>query len=127
MSSGKISGRTDSSNVIVSICPDVCLTPCGSSMVPVAYSSIGFMDQSNRTSPSVGDNVRKDFQLNSRIVKTTGTEPGTGRGVVIAGHLGPAAVIVASSTVYSERWPMVRHMDKAVINMASLGAQEKKR
>jgi hypothetical protein len=125
--SGKISGRRCSSNVIVSTGPDVCLTPMGSAMVPVAYSSIAFLGSSIRISTSVRDNRKNDFQLNSRVPTSTGHEPGVGKGIVIPGYKGHAFVKVAASTVFSEGWATTRHRDPAMINRPGPGATEPKR
>jgi hypothetical protein len=119
--STKISARRGDGNVIVSKGPDVCLTPKGSSMVPVAYSSVAHLENSIRTSTSVLNNGNQDFQLNSRVATSTGHEPGTGRGVVKPGYLGPAHVVETTSNVFSEGFASCRHEDPAFINMPSPG------
>ncbi len=124
--SDRISARRDDSNIIVSTGPDVCLTPMGSAMVPVAYSSVAFMGSSTRVSSSVRCNKRNDFQLNSRVGTSTGHEPGTGKGVKVPGYKGHALVIKASSSVFSEGWATCRHRDPAMINRPGPGATEPK-
>ena len=71
MSKGRISARKCATNTIVSKGPAVCLTPRGGCMVPVAYSSIAFLNTAVRYSPSVRNNDKYDFQLNSRCATST--------------------------------------------------------
>jgi Domain of unknown function (DUF4150) len=124
MTIANVSARKCASNVIVSNSPDVCLTPVGGTMVPVAYTSIAFLDTAVRYSKSVRNNGKFDFQLNSRTSCSTGHEPGTGKGVVVPGYLGPAHVDVASEYVYSEGWATSRHRDPAWINRPDLAGTE---
>ncbi|NTJ44997.1 DUF4150 domain-containing protein [Agrobacterium larrymoorei] len=124
MSIAKISARKCASNVIVSTTPDVCWTPVGSDVVKVGYSSIAFLDTAIRHSTTVRNNGKFDFQLNSRCSKSTGHEPGTKRGVVVPGYLGPAHVEVASHFVFSEGWATCSHRDPAWINRPDPGPVE---
>jgi Domain of unknown function (DUF4150) len=124
MTIANVSARKCPSNVIVSTGPDVCLTPVGGGMVPVAYSSIAFLDTAIRYSKSVRNNGKFDFQLNSRTSCSTGHEPGTGKGVIVPGYLGPAHVDVASHFVYSEGWATCSHRDPAWINRPDPGPVE---
>ena len=124
MSSGRISARQDASNVIVSVGPDVCLTPRGAKMVPVAYSSIAFLSTAVRISPSVRNNGNYDFQLNSRCGSSTGHEPGKGKGVQEPGYLGPAHAQSAADYFYSEGFAVVSHGDPAWINQPDTGPTE---
>lgn len=120
----RVSARKCASNVIVSTSPDVCLTPVGSGTVPVAYSSIAFLDTAIRYSKSVKNNDKFDFQLNARTSCSTGHEPGTGRGMKVSGYLGPAHVDVAAHFVYSEGFATCAHRDPAWINQPSPGPEE---
>ncbi len=124
MTTADISARKCASNVIVSTAPDVCWTPVGSSMVPVAYSSISFLDTAVRYSTSVRNNGKFDFQLNSRCATSTGHEPGTGKGVKISGYKGPAHANIASEFLYSEGWATCHHRNEAWINNSTLGGEE---
>ncbi|MGO4449871.1 PAAR-like domain-containing protein [Phyllobacterium sp. TAF24] len=124
MTIANVSARKCASNVIVSTSPDVCLTPVGSSMVPIAYSSIAFLDTAIRYSKSVRNNGKFDFQLNSRTSCSTGHEAGTGRGVKVPGYLGPAHVEAAVDFVYSEGWATCSHRDPAWINRPDPGPLE---
>ena len=124
MTIANVSARKCATNVIVSKGPDVCLTPVGGAVVPVAYSSIAFLDTAVRYSKSVRNNGKFDFQLNSRTSCSTGNEPGTQRGVVAKGHMGHAHADVAADYVFSEGWATVSHRDPAWINGVGLGAVE---
>ena len=117
MSLANISARKCASNVIASTSPDVCWTPVGSSVVPVAYSSVAFLDTAIRYSTSVRNNGKFDFQLNSRCATSTGHEPGVKKGVTIPGYLGP-------SFVFSEGWATCSHRDPAWINRPDPGPIE---
>jgi hypothetical protein len=125
--STKISARKVGVHYIASSGPDVCKTPMGSSMVPVAYHSIAFLDDSVRVATTVFNNGDPDFNINSRAPVSIGNDPGVGRGVVQTGYKGPGAVIQPSKTVFSEGWRTARHGDLCVINMADLGAVEDQR
>lgn len=119
-SSGTVAARKDGRHYIVSTGPDVCKTPMGKDMVPVAYSSIAFFDKSVRTHAKVRLNGKVDYHLNSRIRVSQGTEPGVGKGIKDKGHLGPARVTEASASVHSEGYQWVRHGDPALINKSRL-------
>ena len=67
MSEGRVSARKDPSNLIVTCGPDVCLTPVGAAMAPVAYTTVGNLGDAVRISTSVRNNGNYDFQLNSRV------------------------------------------------------------
>ncbi|MFK7989847.1 MAG: PAAR-like domain-containing protein [Sandaracinaceae bacterium] len=119
-----VNGREADTDVIVSTGPDVCLTPVGGSMVPVAYCSVAFLGDSQRLSSTVLDNGHPDFNLNSRTLTSTGHEPGVGTGVVSGGYLGPAFVSTASPTVFTDTFATTRHRDPAFINRPDVGAIE---
>jgi hypothetical protein len=124
MSEGRISARKCASNVIVTKGPDVCWTPRGANMVPVAYSSIAYLSTAVRVSTSVRNNGKYDFQLNSRCAVSEGNDPGTGRGIVVHGYKGHAHAETAADYVYSEGFATVSHRDPAWINRPDLGPTE---
>ncbi|WP_284775429.1 PAAR-like domain-containing protein [Agrobacterium sp. lyk4-40-TYG-31] len=124
MTEGMISGRKCASNTIVAKGPDVCRTPVGSSVVDVGYSSVAFCDTATRYSTSVRNNGKFDLQINFRTTCSTGNEPGTLRGIIEQGHMGPAHVDTASSFVYSEGWATVSHRDPSWINRPDPGPVE---
>ncbi|MDT3376339.1 PAAR-like domain-containing protein [Labrys portucalensis] len=124
MSQAMVSARKCASNVIASKGPDVCLTPVGSGVKPVAYSSMVTLDKAIRYSKSVRDNGKFDCQLNTAVPGVTGHEPGTERGVVSPGYKGYALVNIASIFVYSEGFATWAHMQEAWINRPDAGPQE---
>lgn len=71
----------DTGGVIMCLAPDVCLTPSGSSMVPVPYMIVSKLDWSVRTVPKVLFGGKAAFTMDSRTDKVTGDEPGSGGGV----------------------------------------------
>lgn len=121
------SARKDGSNFVACKGPDVCKTPMGSSMVPVPYMSIAFFGSSARTSRSVRNNGKKDFQLNTRATVTTGHEPGVGKGVSVAGHTSVSHAKKGHKTVYSEGWSVIRDGDPGLINRPGNGPTEPSR
>lgn len=112
-----ITARKHVSNFIASTGPDVCLTPMGSSVVPVAYSSIAFFDKAVRTSSDVNDNALADFHLNARAKWVYGHEAGREKGVAVRGYKKAyAAAIQSSAYVAINGYPVVRDGDPAMIN-----------
>ncbi|UXN05583.1 PAAR-like domain-containing protein [Bartonella sp. HY761] len=126
MATRPVSGRMDDWNYISAVGPDVCLTPIGSAKVPVAYDSFVTFEASERTSKSVYNNKKEDFQVNTRAKKIQGHEPGIDKGVVVQGHQKYATIRKGSSTVFSEGWQVVRDGDPAWINRPDKGAVEKR-
>ncbi|WP_280952659.1 PAAR-like domain-containing protein [Neorhizobium alkalisoli] len=104
--------------------PDVCWTPMGSSMVKVPYLSMVTLGASVRTSRTVRNNGKQDFQLNSRALVVTGHEPGVGRGVKVNGYKSHALAKKGSKTVFSEGWAVVRDSNPAWINRPGPGGTE---
>lgn len=125
--SDKVSGRRNATNLLITTGPDVCLTPMGGAMVPVAYSCVAFLEPAERLSSSVRNNTRLDFQLNTRSARITGHEPGTGKGVKVPGYLAYSHVETASSSVFSEGFAVVRDRDPAWLNHPTPGPQEPRR
>ncbi|MCG7509246.1 DUF2515 family protein [Mesorhizobium retamae] len=119
-----VSARKCASNVIASRGPDVCLTPVGSAVVPVAYSSMVTLDKAVRYSPSVRDNGKFDLQLNTAVPGVTGHEPGTEKGAVSPGYKGIGLVDIASPFVYSEGFATWHHRQDAWINRPDPGPRE---
>ena len=112
--------RKDSAQYSVSAGPDVCDTPMGSSMVPVAYTSVAFYGDAVRTANTVRINGKPAVNVDSRVKKTTGTEPGVGGGVSSGGHIGPAKIPVGSSTLNFQGRAATRDGDEAQLNLGSM-------
>lgn len=122
-----ISARKTGTHIMHCTGPDVCLTPIGSSVVPVPYMSMVTLAASTRVSRSVRNNSDEDFQLNSRAYGVTGHESGVRKGVKVAGYKAYALAKKASSTVFSEGWAVVRDADPCWINRPDEGAVEPRR
>lgn len=118
--SDKLALRKDSAHYAVSTVPDVCLTPMGSSKVPVPYVSTGFYGNSTRTAKTVRFNGKEAFTTHSRIKSTIGTEPGVDKGVKDSGHLGPAKIPKGSGSTSVEGHEMTRQDDSTDLNMSGM-------
>lgn len=108
----------DGDFVLVSIAPDVCLTP-DKKGVPVPYPITHAMDQSQQCSPNVFFK-KKPAHLHdeSFVDNITGDEPGAGKGVVSGTHVKISYSILKSSTVYVNGKPIVRTGDTVWMNAA---------
>ncbi|OLP52411.1 hypothetical protein BJF91_15255 [Allorhizobium taibaishanense] len=102
---------------MVSIAPDVCLTPIGSSMVPVPYGLIAYqnIDPANMAN-SVRQTSLVSHVKSSLITKSFGDEPGTGGGVKSGTTGAECEPKTYSSTVYAEGRNMVRFDDEWWMN-----------
>lgn len=118
------SARRCAEHVIVSTGPDVCLTPIGSAVVPVAYSSKVTLERTERYSSNVRNNGKFDCQLNGAVPNVTGHEPGTKRGVVNPGYKGWALVETGSAFCYSRGFATWHHRQVAWINRFDPGPRE---
>lgn len=74
----RLSGK---SAKIICMAPDVCLTPVGSSIVPIPYMIISELNWSTRTVSHTSFTGLESFNMNSRTNKVTGDEPGSKGGV----------------------------------------------
>jgi len=67
--------------IIVSLTPDVCKTPVGSSMVPVPYSITAKQADDANTVATVRFTKKRAHNMASLVTKCTGDAPGTGTGI----------------------------------------------
>lgn len=67
--------------MILCLAPDVCLTPMGSSTVPVPYMIVSRLSWSERTIDNVSFAGQEAFTMASRTNTVTGNEPGRAGGV----------------------------------------------
>jgi len=67
--------------LVVSISPDVCLTPIGNSVVPIPYSIVANPADDVNPVNSVRLGGRKAYNMVTKIEKCTGDQPGTKKGV----------------------------------------------
>lgn len=102
---------------VVSIAPDVCLTPIGSSMVPVPYALVAYQ---NINPANMANSVRQTSLVShvksSLITKSFGDEPGTGGGVKSGTTGAECEPKTYSSTVRAEGRNMVRFDDEWWMN-----------
>lgn len=66
---------------IVCLAPDVCLTPVGSSIVPIPYMIVSKLDWSEKTIGNTRFGEKEAFTMASRTHKVTGDEPGSKGGI----------------------------------------------
>lgn len=77
---------------VTCLAPDVCLTPMGSSVVPVPYMIASKLAWSERADSKVTFGGDEAFTMDSRLTKVVGNEGGTAGGVgsgVNAGYCKP--------------------------------------
>ena len=71
----------DTGGKIVCLAPDVCLTPVGSSIVPLPYMIVSELSWSDKTVSSTSFGGKQAFTMASRTNKVKGDEPGSKGGV----------------------------------------------
>ncbi len=81
MSIPREGSRDTGDGIIVSVTPDVCKTPVGSSMVPVPYSITAKQGDDANTVATVRMKGKRAHNMASLVTKCTGDAPGTGTGI----------------------------------------------
>ena len=81
MSIPREGSRDTSVGIIVSITPDVCKTPVGSSLVPIPYSITAIQGDDANTVATVRMTSKRAHNMASLVTKCTGDAPGTGLGI----------------------------------------------
>lgn len=66
---------------IVCLAPDVCLTPVGSSIVPIPYMIVSKLEWSDKTIGHTSFGGKEAFTMASRTKTVVGNEPGSKGGV----------------------------------------------
>jgi hypothetical protein len=114
-----IGSRRDGTFYAVSATPDVCLTPRGAGMVPVPYQIIcPDFSSSEKVAETVRFNGAPAFQWSHSLAPpVVGDEPGTGGGVKSGVNTGKGWAEDASINVRAERRRVVRHGDRAWLNV----------
>ncbi|WP_089724375.1 PAAR-like domain-containing protein [Candidatus Thiosymbion oneisti] len=103
--------------IAVSLTPDVCKTPVGSTLVPVPYMIVADLSDSFATSPNVRFGGQPVFVHDqSKISHVTGDEAGIGGGIVSGTYKGIVESVEGSSTVRVNGKPVVRHGDPCKMN-----------
>ncbi|ENM5758778.1 PAAR-like domain-containing protein [Vibrio mimicus] len=112
----QFAARKDGDYKVISMAPDVCLTPIGSSQVPVPYPIIISLNSSNNESQNVYFNGNPAFILSSDSVKTQGDEAGTGKGVKSGTKGAKAEPKDHSSSFKVNGSPVIRVNDQFYMN-----------
>ena len=101
---------------IVSLSPDVCLTPVGSSAVPVPYPIVDFAGHDENYTASVRFTSNKSMVLRSNTTHVHGDAPGVKKGVK-SGTVGARChPIEHAAQVRAEGSPVIRHLDRCHMN-----------
>ncbi|WP_076729020.1 DUF4150 domain-containing protein [Methylobacterium radiotolerans] len=111
MSIPREGSRATAEGLLVSIHPDVCLTPMGNMMVPVPYTIWARQSDEANTTPTVRFTAQRTHNLGSLITTCHGDEAGTGGGVKSGTHHGICEPLDHSATVRAQGKPLVRHAD----------------
>ena len=103
---------------VVSLAPDVCLTPMGSGMVPVPYTITCKFDVAQATATRTRFGGQPVFTMGSYLPTVQGDEPGVGGGLISGVNRGACRPVEHSKSVRVEgRW-LVRHSDLMAMNCA---------
>ncbi|MEO3999637.1 DUF4150 domain-containing protein [Mesorhizobium sp. CAU 1732] len=81
MTASREGSRDTGDGIVISLTPDVCKTPIGSSVVPVPYSVFAKQDDDANTAATVRMTGQRSHNLGSVITRTQGDSPGTAGGV----------------------------------------------
>lgn len=101
---------------IISLAPDVCLTPMGSAMVPVPYPVVDYCGHDQNYTGSVRFTRQKAMVLRSSTTHVHGDAPGTGKGVKSGTVEGISEPIGHAADVHAEGSPVIRHLDRFWMN-----------
>lgn len=101
--------RSGKEAIIVCLAPDVCLTPIGSSMVPVPYMIISRLDWSKSTVSNTSFAGQEAFTMASRTNKVTGNEAGKGGGVKSGVNKGWCRPISNKSSFFVDGREVLQH------------------
>lgn len=111
----------DDHNVIVSLSPDVCLTPRGSDLVPVPYMIVSKLTWSERTVSNVKFGGQNAFTMQSRTNQVTGNEPGTGGGIRSSVNLGWCRPRSNKASFVVNGYPVIE--DRCIFEMNCAGPE----
>jgi hypothetical protein len=102
--------------LVVSVTPDVCLTPMGATPVPVPYPIVGKFDDVVLVVKSVRMCGRPTFTTASQVTKVMGDEAGTAGGVKSGVNMSICESVTASGTVRAEGNHVLRDGDVLKMN-----------
>lgn len=113
----QVVARKDGKWVIISLTPDVCLTPMGSVITPVPYPIVAQLSKLVQTTTSVFANGLEIFVFNSsKVSQCTGDEAGTNKGIM-SGTVGKEAWAKdKADKVFAEGCLLVRVNDLCWMN-----------
>ncbi|MEM7210646.1 MAG: DUF4150 domain-containing protein [Pseudomonadota bacterium] len=116
MSIPKEGSRDIGDGIIVSVTPDVCKTPVGSSTPPIPYSVFAKQADDANTTATVRMTGKRAHNMASLVTKTQGDAPGSAGGVK-SGTTGAAChPKTHSSSVNIQGKPAIRHTDEWYMN-----------
>lgn len=116
MSMPKEGSRDTARGIIISLTPDVCLTPVGASTVPVPYSIYAIQGEDANTAATVRYTGQRAHTMASLTTCCHGDEPGTALGVVSGTVGGVCAPKTHSASVRVQGKWAVRHTDEWWMN-----------
>ncbi|MCU0828548.1 MAG: DUF4150 domain-containing protein [Tabrizicola sp.] len=116
MSMPKEGSRDTARGIIISLTPDVCLTPVGASTVPVPYSIYAIQGEDANTAATVRYTGQRAHNMASLTTCCHGDEPGTALGVVSGTVGGVCAPKTHSASVRVQGKWAVRHTDEWWMN-----------
>jgi len=109
--------RKNDDFMIVSMPPDVCLTPVGNAIVPIPYPIVAKLGGSSQVSPNVRFDGDPAFMHNESFVNAVkGDEPGSKGGVVTGTNKLISHAILHSPSVRVNGKPLVRTADQMWMN-----------
>ena len=115
--------RKTADAIVVSLCPDVCKTKVGSSVVPVPYPLFATFADTQKTSPNVNMQSTPAFNIESYLPNVTGNEAGKMGGVKSGVNKGIVNTQGKSSNVrINGKWA-IRNIDEVEMNCAAPGAK----
>ncbi|MDR6099853.1 hypothetical protein QE369_000031 [Agrobacterium larrymoorei] len=101
---------------IVSLAPDVCLTPVGSSVVPIPYPVVDFCGHDKNYTPSVRFTRKKAMVMRSCTTHVHGDAPGVRKGVKSGTVESICEPIGYADQVRAEGSHVIRHLDRFWMN-----------
>lgn len=116
MSIPKEGSRDTGEGIIISLTPDICKTPVGSSTPPIPYSVFAKQGDDANTAATVRMTGKRAHNMASVVTKTQGDAPGSAGGIK-SGTTGAACHPKGhSASVNIQGKPAVRHSDEWYMN-----------
>jgi hypothetical protein len=101
---------------IISLSPDVCLTPVGSSVVPIPYPVVDFCGHDENYTPSVRFTRKKAMVMRSCTTHVHGDSPGNRKGIQSGTVESICEPIGHADQVRAEGSHVIRHLDRCWMN-----------